>query len=51
MLCRYQRGVFSGTVFEASKLPRRLWFLAMHSLTHDKNNVAALSIARIRQTP
>ena len=38
--------MISGTIFEASKLPLRLWFLAMHLLTQSKNNVAALELMR-----
>jgi len=44
--CRHQCSVISGTIFEASKLPLRLWFLAMHLLTQSKNNVAALELMR-----
>lgn len=44
--CRHHWSVISGTVFEATKLPLRLWFLAMHLLTQSKNNVAALELMR-----
>jgi ISXO2-like transposase domain/Transposase zinc-ribbon domain len=44
--CRHQCSVISGTIFEASKLPLRLWFLAIHLLTQCKNNVAALELMR-----
>jgi hypothetical protein len=44
--CRHQCSVISGTIFEASKLPLRLWFLAMHFLTQSKNNIAALELMR-----
>jgi hypothetical protein len=44
--CRHQCSVISGTVFEATKLPLRRWFLAMHLLTQSKNNVAALELMR-----
>lgn len=40
--CRAQTTVLCGTVFEATKLPLRIWFLAMHLLTQAKNNVSAL---------
>ena len=36
----------SGTVFENTKLPLTVWFLAMHLLTQAKNNVAGLERAR-----
>ena len=44
--CRHQCSVISGTVFEATKLPLTIWFLAMHLLTQSKNNVAALELQR-----
>jgi transposase-like protein len=44
--CGHQWSVISGTIFEASKLPLRLWFLAMHLLTQSKTNVAALELMR-----
>jgi ribosomal protein L37AE/L43A len=45
-VCRHQCSVISGSIFEASKLPLRRWFLAMHLLTQSKNNVAALELMR-----
>ena len=44
--CRHQCSVISNTIFEATKLPLRRWFLAMHLLTQSKNNVAALELMR-----
>ena len=44
--CRTQFTVTSGTVFEATKLPLRRWFLAMHLMTQSKNNVSALELKR-----
>ncbi len=44
--CRYQCSVVSGTVFESSKLPLPMWFLAMHLMTQAKNNVSALELKR-----
>src|SRR5258706_1229490 len=44
--CRHQCSVISGTMFEATKLPLTLWFLAMHLLTQAKNNVSALELKR-----
>jgi hypothetical protein len=38
--------VTSGTVFEATKLPLKRWFLAMQLLTQAKNNVSALELTR-----
>jgi transposase-like protein len=45
-LCRYQTTVTAGTIFEATKLPLTLWFLAMHLLTQAKNAVSALELKR-----
>uniref|UniRef100_E6QQB5 Transposase of ISCARN94, IS1595 family IS1595 group n=1 Tax=mine drainage metagenome TaxID=410659 RepID=E6QQB5_9ZZZZ len=44
--CRYQTTVTAGTIFEATKLPLTLWFLAMHLLTQAKNAVSALELKR-----
>jgi transposase-like protein len=44
--CRHQTTVISGTIFEATKLPLKTWFLAMHLLTQSKNNVSALELKR-----
>ena len=45
-VCRMQFTVTCGTVFEATKLPLRRWFLAMHLMTQSKNNVSALELKR-----
>lgn len=44
--CAYQCSLLSGTIFESSKLPLRLWFLALQLLTQAKNNVSALELMR-----
>lgn len=44
--CRRQTSVRAGTVFQASKLPLRTWFLAMHLLAQSKNDIAALELMR-----
>jgi predicted RNA-binding Zn-ribbon protein involved in translation (DUF1610 family) len=44
--CARQCSLIRGTVFEASKLPLRTWFLAMQLLTQAKNNVSALELRR-----
>ena len=44
--CQSQCSVTSGTVFENTKLPLTVWFLAMHLLTQAKNNVAGLELSR-----
>lgn len=44
--CRHQTTVTSGTIFDSTKLPLTVWFLAMHLLTQAKNNVSALELRR-----
>lgn len=38
--------MLSGTLFEATKLPLKTWFLAIHLLTSTKTNMAALELMR-----
>jgi len=44
--CAHQCSLLSGTIFEATKLPLKRWFLAMQLLTQAKNNVSALELKR-----
>ncbi|MGH2372193.1 MAG: IS1595 family transposase, partial [bacterium] len=44
--CRTQTTITAGTIFADTKLPLRLWFLAMYLLTQSKNNVSALELMR-----
>lgn len=44
--CRQQTTLLTGTLFEATKLPLRTWFLAIHLLTATKTNMAALELKR-----
>ena len=44
--CRHQTTLRSGTLFEATKLPLRTWFLALYLLTQSKTNLAALELMR-----
>jgi hypothetical protein len=44
--CQHQCSATSGTIFEASKLPLTIWFLAMQLLTQSKTNVSALELKR-----
>ena len=44
--CQHQCSVTSGTIFESTKLPLSVWFLAMQLLTQAKNNVSALELHR-----
>lgn len=45
-VCRHQTTLLAGTLFEATKLPLRTWFLAIHLLTSTKTNMAALELKR-----
>ena len=44
--CHFQCSVIAGTIFEASKLPLTVWFLAMHLLTQAKTNMSMLELSR-----
>ena len=44
--CRHQTSLRSGTLFEHSRLPLMLWFLALYVLTHTKTNVSGLELSR-----
>ena len=43
---KHQITVQSGTLFHASRLPLRKWFLGMYFLTQSKTNISALSLKR-----
>lgn len=43
---KHQTTVQSDTIFHASRLPLRKWFLAMYFMTQSKTNIAALSLKR-----
>jgi hypothetical protein len=45
--CGRQSSLISGTLFQASKLPLRLWFLAMHLLSAAKTKRSALELMAI----
>jgi len=44
--CQHQTTLTSGTLFQATRLPLRTWFLAIHLLTSTKTNMAALELKR-----
>ena len=44
--CGYQSSCIVGTVMERTHQPLRLWFLAMHLLTQNKNAISALALKR-----
>ena len=45
-LCGYQSSSIVGTVFEHTKLPLSIWFLAIYLMTQSKNSVSALELKR-----
>lgn len=44
--CRHQTSLFSGTLFEQTKLPMTQWFLAIHLVTQAKTGMSALALMR-----
>jgi ISXO2-like transposase domain/Transposase zinc-ribbon domain len=44
--CHQQTSLTSGTIFAATKLPLRVWFLAMYLLSQAKNGISGLELAR-----
>jgi ribosomal protein L37AE/L43A len=44
--CRTQTSLTAGTLFDASKLPLTVWFLAMYLLTQTKTGMSALELHR-----
>jgi len=46
LICGYQSSSIVGTVFEHTKLPLSLWFLALYLMTQHKNAISALALKR-----
>lgn len=46
LACGYQSSSIVGTVFEHTKLPLSIWFLAIYLMTQSKNAVSALELKR-----
>ncbi len=44
--CRHQTTLAAGTLFASTKLPLRMWMLALYLLTSTKTNLAALELMR-----
>jgi transposase-like protein len=44
--CHRQTSLTSGTIFAATKLPLRVWFLAMYLLSQAKNGISGMELAR-----
>jgi len=44
--CHHQASLTAGTLFAASKLPLKTWFLAIYLITQEKNGISALELSR-----
>ena len=44
--CHHQTSLISGTIFEQTKLPLTLWFLAIYLITQAKTGISALDLKR-----
>lgn len=44
--CRHQASLISGTLFESTKLPLTIWFLAIYLITQSKDGISSLNLAR-----
>jgi len=44
--CHRQTSLFSGTIYEQTKLPLTTWFLASYLLTQNKDGISALNLSR-----
>lgn len=44
--CHRQTSVTSGTIFDNTKLPLNIWFLAIYLITQSKNGISSLNLSR-----
>ena len=44
--CHHQTSVIAGTLFEATKLPLKSWFLGMYLIAQNKDGISSLNLAR-----
>jgi transposase-like protein len=44
--CHHQTSLISGTIFEQTKLPLTIWFMAIHLVTQAKTGLSALALKR-----
>ena len=44
--CKRQLSLLAGTVFQATKLPLSIWFLAIYFLSQTKSGISALELGR-----
>jgi transposase-like protein len=45
--CRYQCSLISRTIFDSSKLPLTVWFLAIYLITQSKDGISSLNLSRL----
>lgn len=44
--CRFQSSLISGTIFDSTKLPLTIWFLAIYMITQSKDGISTLNLSR-----
>lgn len=44
--CHHQTSLLSGTLFEATKLPLRIWFMGIYLITQSKDGISTLNLGR-----
>ena len=44
--CHHQTSLISGTLFASTKLPLKIWFLAIYFITQSKDGLSTLNLAR-----
>jgi hypothetical protein len=45
--CHHQTSLIAGTIFQSTKLPLRVWFLAIYHLTQGKRGISSLELGRL----
>jgi hypothetical protein len=45
--CRHQTSLIAGTLFQSTKLPLTLWFLAIYFISQAKTGLSALALKRL----
>jgi hypothetical protein len=44
--CHHQTSLLSGTLFEATKLPLKVWFMGIYLISQSKDGISTLNLAR-----
>lgn len=44
--CHKQTSLLAGTIFQGTKLPLQLWFIAMHHMTAGKHGISSMELSR-----